>query len=61
MLVRLCPPPNQVLRARNWNFASSGWALMASSVPYMVAVSTPLRMVDVTVVVIGGSCPSSSN
>src|SRR3954447_616529 len=52
MLVRLCAPPNQVLRARYWKFASSGWALMASSVAYIVAVSTPLRMVDVTVVVI---------
>ena len=33
-----------VVAARNWKMPSSGLALMASSVPYICSVSTPLRM-----------------
>ena len=51
---RLWLPPSHWLRARKRNFAISGWALIASSVANIVAVSTPLRTVSViTVSVIG--------
>src|SRR4051812_48369087 len=43
MVERLCAPPSQRLVARKRNAPSSGLAVMASSVPYMTAVSTPLR------------------
>jgi hypothetical protein len=53
---RLWLPPSHWLRARKRNFAISGWALIASSVANIVAVSTPLRTVSViTVSVIGFS------
>ena len=35
------------LLARNWNFASSGWSLIRSSVANIFSVSTPLRIVCV--------------
>ena len=51
---RLWLPPSHWLRARKRNLAISGWALIASSVANIVAVSTPLRTVSViTVSVIG--------
>src|SRR5262245_40635766 len=43
MLLRLWVPLTHRLVARNWNFASSGLALTASSVANRVGVSTPLR------------------
>src|SRR4051794_30081590 len=49
MIVRLCEPSIQRLRARNWNFASSGSALTASSVPKSCAVSTPFLTVSAVV------------
>ena len=45
---RLWLPPSHWLRARKRNFAISGWALIASSVANIVAVSTPLRTVSAT-------------
>ena len=42
--MRLCVPLSQVLVARNWNLAISGWPLTASRVANSVAVSTPLRL-----------------
>src|SRR5215207_5808154 len=49
MVERLCAPPIQRLRARNWNVAISSWALNASRVANMVVVSTPLRTAAVIV------------
>src|SRR5215211_1958954 len=40
---RLCAPAIQRFVARNWNFASSGCALIRSSVANIFSVSTPLR------------------
>ena len=40
---RLCAPPIQRLVARNWNRASSGCPSIASRVPNICPVSTPLR------------------
>src|SRR5215475_13136705 len=54
MLLRLCVPCSHWLVARNWNFASSGLALTASSVANRVGVSTPLsggRILLVAVVI----------
>src|SRR5207244_8427802 len=42
MVLRLCVPLTQRLRARNWNFASSGCPFTASIVAKRVWVSTPL-------------------
>src|SRR5262245_47462476 len=42
MELRLCVPAIHRLVARNWNFASSGLPLTASSVANRVGVSTPL-------------------
>ena len=42
---RLWAPSIQRLVARNWNCASSGCALIRSSVPNIGSVSTPLRIV----------------
>src|SRR5215217_8705224 len=50
---RLCEPPIQRLLARKWNFASSGWSLIRSSVANIFSVSTPLRIVCVTAVTWG--------
>src|SRR5438034_5143242 len=55
MVLRLCVPLIHRLVARNWNFASSGLALTASSVANRVGVSTPLsagRGLVVVVIVI---------
>ena len=54
--MRLCVPLIQVLRARNWNSASSGAALTASSVANSVGTSTPLRAGRIAV----WSCSGSS-
>src|SRR6266540_6960612 len=51
MVVRLCAPSIQRLRARNWNFAIEGSALIASSVPYSCWESTPLRMISAVVLI----------
>jgi len=47
----LCAPSIQRFVARNWNRASSGWALIRSSVANICSVSTPLRVDWVTVVI----------
>ena len=46
MLERLWAPEIQRLAARNWNFASSGSAVMRSSVAKSLFVSTPLSIVS---------------
>jgi hypothetical protein len=54
MVLRLWVPLIHWLVARNWNLASSGSALTASSVANMVGVSTPLsggRILLVAVVI----------
>src|SRR3954469_14477131 len=51
MVERLCAPAIQRFVARNWNWASSGCALIRSSVANIVPVSTPLRMVSLTAVI----------
>jgi hypothetical protein len=50
IVLRLWAPSIQRLWARNRNCAISGWALIASSVANSVAVSTPLRVGVVVVV-----------
>src|SRR6266566_4482978 len=52
MVPRLWVPLSHWLWARNWNWAASGAALTASRVAKRVAVSTPLRVGSLTVVVI---------
>src|SRR5499426_3145366 len=52
MVERLWVPLSHWLCARNWNLAASGAALTASRVANRVAVSTPLRVDSLTVVVI---------
>src|SRR5262245_34853206 len=51
MVLRLWVPVSHWLLARNWKAAASGAALTASRVAKRVAVSTPLRVDGVTVVV----------
>src|SRR5215211_1294989 len=48
---RLCDPSIQRFVARNWNFASSGCALIRSSVANIFSVSTPLRIVSVAMLI----------
>src|SRR4051795_2376829 len=51
MLERLCVPLTHSLRARNWNWASSGCPLTASRVANRVATSTPLTPAATSVLV----------
>src|SRR4051794_20109380 len=51
MVLRVWVPLSHRLWARNWNRAASGAALTASRVANRVAVSTPLRVGSVTVLV----------
>src|SRR4051794_6018291 len=52
MELRLCAPAIHSLLTRNWNAPSDGSALMASSVPNICSVSTPLRTFSVMRVMI---------
>src|SRR3954468_9035285 len=51
MVERLCVPLTHSLRARNWNWASSGCPFTASRVANRVAMSTPLTPAATSVLV----------